>query len=557
MSSPQELSGQYRYKTEQKRVAVVGFSGSTEASLSHFFGVHAASRYILCDVIEADYVVFEGDQPGSDEELQQKYQEEVGKPGIVVSTDRREWPGLVWLRKPLSVASLESALQRLVDENSVTPVGSDQVMGSREEVRNEAFDQYRKLKEQRETVHATYHLTKRKSDAEDQALRTKLKRGKLAAVRYTDVLAELPQGHEPVDVAAIDPHDDGAKEPSLDQLVLEVKSSSEDNTDLEDLTSGFDHQSEQVSTDVKTAIDQTHDGLLSVAATSEVAPEELQAIEEAAKALEEMLNTPVEKVYESDEQMQLLDSDLLQLEPFDEVELDAVVDTVKESDKKDVQPTELKKEAPVSNTVVTRTLRSSITEELVHQCVGNHPDIDLTRTSQLRGIFINPDALLLPWLVQALLIGNESGHPQQVNGLPKVLVYLPNPARFVTDFDDEFLSQTARSRFGFGELSLVERQGFEVSDGLRTIDADALIWKLAMLTVRGRVLEGLDPLQPRKLKAIPDFKRLFAIPHAKRIAKLWYERPMSANDVVDALKIPQRFVFTFMSAASVVQLFDQ
>lgn len=132
---------------------------------------------------------------------------------------------------------------------------------------------------------------------------------------------------------------------------------------------------------------------------------------------------------------------------------------------------------------------------------------------------------------------------------------MPEEDRFFGDFGEDLLLQYALSRFGFGELDLKERLDLAVSkpestgDKKTLEDRDAMIWKIALWTARGRLNQRMDPEKVYKLKERPDFSRMIEIPHAPEITELWFDHRLSALDIVRILNVPQRYVFAYMSAA--------
>jgi hypothetical protein len=52
----------------------------------------------------------------------------------------------------------------------------------------------------------------------------------------------------------------------------------------------------------------------------------------------------------------------------------------------------------------------------------------------------------------------------------------------------------------------------------------------------------------------PNFTRLVVTPHALEISALWLSQPCSLLDTAQILNIPQRYVFTFFSAARTIKL---
>lgn len=194
-------------------------------------------------------------------------------------------------------------------------------------------------------------------------------------------------------------------------------------------------------------------------------------------------------------------------------------------------------------------------EEMIYRCCGNLADVDVTRPDERRRIYFNTDGALLYWLPLAVKKARLSNAPVEISGLPRYFVYLPEEDRFLGDFGEDLLLQYALSRFGFGELDLGERLDLAVSrpevTGDKQIiqDRDAMIWKIALWTARGRLNQRMDPEKVYKLKERPDFSRLIEIPHASEITELWFDHRLSALDVVRILNVPQRYVFAFMSGA--------
>lgn len=86
------------------------------------------------------------------------------------------------------------------------------------------------------------------------------------------------------------------------------------------------------------------------------------------------------------------------------------------------------------------------------------------------------------------------------------------------------------------------------------ITLDALLWKLAVWTARGRLPEGADPVARYYLRCWPNFTRLMVIPHAVRIAALGVREPMSLIFIADALEIAPADVFSFYYSAMAIGL---
>lgn len=196
-----------------------------------------------------------------------------------------------------------------------------------------------------------------------------------------------------------------------------------------------------------------------------------------------------------------------------------------------------------------------LSAEMIQQCCGSLPDVNLDSAHERRRAYFSLDGLLLPWVQRCVQQGNESGKVQQVLGVPGALFYLPAEKVFLVGIDVDLLLQLTRTRFGFDEISLQERSPeAELPQG-RRVAADELLWQLALFTARGRVPDTLSAEQPRLLDEMPDFERLLETPHARSIAELWQSQRLSAQKIASMLGVPQRFVFSFFVAADAIGLF--
>ncbi|TVQ73494.1 MAG: hypothetical protein EA373_01080 [Oceanospirillales bacterium] len=194
----------------------------------------------------------------------------------------------------------------------------------------------------------------------------------------------------------------------------------------------------------------------------------------------------------------------------------------------------------------------------LHDYCGHLPDQDLSDPSGLRRVRFNLERCLLPWVEQAVKVGRQSQQSQQVLGLPGVLIYLPSLDSFFCDLDEDLLLHMARAKFSFGELSLtaIEFSEAVINETSRHIVADKLVWKLALLTSRGRISESIDLNKPLQLIRKPDFNYFEIIPHARTLSELWYSKRLSPIQMLSESSLPQRNVFTFLVAADAVGYFN-
>ncbi|MDO6563523.1 hypothetical protein Q4488_09025 [Amphritea sp. 1_MG-2023] len=206
-------------------------------------------------------------------------------------------------------------------------------------------------------------------------------------------------------------------------------------------------------------------------------------------------------------------------------------------------------------------IQPKLTYQMVYECCGNAPDINLYEADQRRRIFFKKEATLLAILLDSITEGRARQLPLELTGLPGLLAYLPAEQQFCFDFSEELLIPLALTRFGYQELGLNVRPDLAVGStegnaNLTTMNSDELIWQLALWTSKGRLDRMIDPQQPYQLTKTLDFDRLLSIPHISTMANLWTRHRLSAIEVLDVLKIHQRYVFAFMTAAFCLQAFE-
>ncbi|MFO1425555.1 MAG: hypothetical protein U1F11_00995 [Steroidobacteraceae bacterium] len=81
------------------------------------------------------------------------------------------------------------------------------------------------------------------------------------------------------------------------------------------------------------------------------------------------------------------------------------------------------------------------------------------------------------------------------------------------------------------------------------LNAESLLWQSALFSARGRLPEGTPLDEPVVMRCWPNMTRMALFPHAMRIAAVWADGPRSLLETARLLRIPQRHVFAFYSAA--------
>ena len=238
--------------------------------------------------------------------------------------------------------------------------------------------------------------------------------------------------------------------------------------------------------------------------------------------------------------------------------------TVAEAKKKTLKAKPVAKQLPLERKAPEKKpqeVKAKLSYQMVYECCGNAPDVNMSEPEQRRRVFFKDDSTLLAILQEVIAEGEAQQVPVEITGLPGTLAYLPARQSFLFDFNEDLLVPLALTRFGYQELTLKVRPDLdddEPSIGgakLKFESRDELIWKLALWTSKGRLNRLLDPEKPHRLAKEIDFERLLAIPHASTISSLWGRHSLSALEVVKVLKINQRYVFSFMTAAHALGAF--
>lgn len=195
--------------------------------------------------------------------------------------------------------------------------------------------------------------------------------------------------------------------------------------------------------------------------------------------------------------------------------------------------------------------------------LGTVAEIDFNDPEQLLIASYNPKAYYLGSVQSALKVARAKSRVLQLNSSWKPLLLFPASNEVWVDADDKQLKAFAglalNKSFGAAmSLSAVDGGSTKAEQALDKFqDTDAFLWKLAVLTSKGRFPVSFDIHRPVFLKRWPNFTRLVITPHALRIAALLIQGPRTMLNVAATLNIKPQFVFVFVSACSVLDLVGQ
>lgn len=94
-----------------------------------------------------------------------------------------------------------------------------------------------------------------------------------------------------------------------------------------------------------------------------------------------------------------------------------------------------------------------------------------------------------------------------------------------------------------------------IPGGVR-VKASEFLWQIALWTARGRLRTSIPLNDPIRLLQWPNFTRVVESPYAMQISAILVRAPQSAAEICTRLKMPQRHVFDFLSAAETAGILE-
>ena len=172
-------------------------------------------------------------------------------------------------------------------------------------------------------------------------------------------------------------------------------------------------------------------------------------------------------------------------------------------------------------------------------------------------LFFNPNEYLIGHLQRAIEHAASNGRPHLIAGLPRLIGVRPLPVpACITDFRDNQLRPLSMAQLPPTTARLISASSL-TNNGSETVSAsEDFLWNVAAWAARGRLPEGTDPYKPVRLRAWPNFTKVFMSPHALRISALWVRTWASPVEIAARLGIPQRYVFSVFSSARFAGLLD-
>lgn len=198
-------------------------------------------------------------------------------------------------------------------------------------------------------------------------------------------------------------------------------------------------------------------------------------------------------------------------------------------------------------------------QRIAHEYCGSSNAIDLSRKVDGKALYYDPDRLFQRILKSAVDRCRQDDRPVRLH-LPggKHVTLLPKANAALTDLSDSRLRPRCLLAIKPIETHvelLQDNESHLLSASQQPPqNMDALLWKVALWSARGRLPAGIDIHSKIGLHHWPNLTRLVNIPQFLRVAALWAKHPRSLAGTVETLGIEARYVCAFFSACHALGL---
>lgn len=228
-------------------------------------------------------------------------------------------------------------------------------------------------------------------------------------------------------------------------------------------------------------------------------------------------------------------------------------------------------EHEISMEEVARPVMDAVPPEVAErrwrELCGERDDMHGTADWRTEIVLFTPENYLLTNLQEAVSLARQSNQHVELK-LPNddYILIIPETHQVYCTLDtqsNEF-TMLCNTPVQTGQVSLHILSSTEVlthearirENAASLLDIEAFLWVTSLLTAQGRLSRHMDINQRIVLKYWPNLTRLEQFPQVMRIAALWNQRPSTPLDIAKALDIPQRYVFSFYTAAHTLNLFE-
>lgn len=198
--------------------------------------------------------------------------------------------------------------------------------------------------------------------------------------------------------------------------------------------------------------------------------------------------------------------------------------------------------------------------EADNQLFGDIKEINLDDKESRQARVYNPNNYFLGELKKAVIQANSTGKSIEVSGslygetLPGSIRITPHNQSVELTLKDIMLRAMSIVRLDSDQIKITTKEAAEPLPNAVTINTKALVWKVALWTARGRLTSNIGFDQKVSLNNWPNITRYMEIPFALQLTAALVAAPYSPIELCQKLGIPQRFVFSYLSAINANEL---
>ncbi len=197
--------------------------------------------------------------------------------------------------------------------------------------------------------------------------------------------------------------------------------------------------------------------------------------------------------------------------------------------------------------------------------VGEAQDVNLRQLQKSDEIFFDLEQYFLGFLQKAYQQAKVEQCAVRLTGVWRPITLFPESNQVYIELSDRQLKsicgvslKSKRSVINEEDIKIesleMNKATWQCKDHSKYQDLDLFMWKMALWTSRGRLPQGLPLDSPIYLLGWPNLTRLILTPDALRICACWVPHPRTVINITEVLAIPQRYVFSFITANYILGL---
>ena len=200
-------------------------------------------------------------------------------------------------------------------------------------------------------------------------------------------------------------------------------------------------------------------------------------------------------------------------------------------------------------------------EKYIQQYCGMREDVNPHNPKEYHQIYYDPNKYLLSVVPKAGELARNKEVAVRIDIDSKPIIISPGATLILYTISEHMLRSLCLVPVEATTITLKELQIEEfvklkkrAYQERKLYPYDSFCWNMVLWSSRGRLPEETDPNAPVYIRYWPNLTRLTLTPHAMRIVALWRKQPRSLFNTAEELKIPQRYVFAFYTAAQTLNL---